>query len=396
MAIDASKDSDKDSDRFDLREILLCGSEAWNQWRKENPRVSRDLIEVNLSDINFSDINFNGVDLGMANLRDANLRGFNLTGINLAGADLFGADFRDANLRIADLRGALLHGAKFDNANLCGADLFGAFLREANLTNANFDNANLRSTLLCGANLCGANFRGVSFSNANLRNTNLLSTNLRNADLHGANLPFLIKLRLYSRQIIQKNILSFTKETFILKIFDKKIDQNDLIELKIATSNYIDAADYTEPKILVEENGPYFSKTRYRVTKILTPGRIEEVTREGEELYRREKENLKAQPERTRIESTQKLANATADILIAVEPFKDIALTFGKLIVVKHTASDGQARTIVGTVSTETQGKLESMPRILNAPNTLLAFFEGEATEGVGRILYYKYLSYLS
>lgn len=78
--------------------------------------------------------------------------------------------------------------------------------------------------------------------------------------------------------------------------------------------------------------------------------------------------------------SNQKLTNATAELLKAVENFDNIVLTLGKLIIVKYTAPDGQTKTIVRTVSTEIQNKLESTPHILDDPNTLLAFLQGVTT----------------
>ena len=406
MATDISVDLD----RLDLREILLCGSDVWNQWRKENSNASVDLSGANLSgaDLNGADLggaylsgaDFSGANLGGADLNEAYLFGADLSGADLIRANLFGADLRRAYLIRANLGGAYLIRANLYRANLGGADLIRADLGEANLGGVNLGGANLgganlggaylsRANLsgadlsgadLSGADLGGANLSGADLGGANLGGANLKWAKLNEADLFGAKLPFVKAFRLYLRQIIQRITSRSIKVTFSIKIFDKEIDPSDLARLKIAISNYADAAGYTAPEVLSEKRGSFFSRIRYKVARILTPDVIEEATREGEDLYRRGKENLKAQLERTGVESTQKLASATAELLKAVETLDNIVLTLGKLIVVKHTAPDGKTRTIVRTVSTEIQNRLESTPHILDDPNTLLTFLEGEPT----------------
>ena len=170
------------------------------------------------------------------------------------------------------------------------------------------------------------------------------------------------------------------KETFSIKVFDQDIDSTAVEDLKTEIANYAEAAGYTDPEILSEERGSFFSKIRYRIAKILSPDVIEEATREGEEFYRRGKEDLKARLEKTGVDSTQKLATATAELLKGVENFDNIILTLGKIILVKYTAPDGKTKTIVRTVSTEIQNKLESTPHILDDPQTLLTFLQGEST----------------
>ncbi len=99
---------------------LKEGVEAWNLWRKQNPKVKRpDLCEA---------------DLHWADLNRAHLSGASLTGANLNWANLWGADLDEANLQQANLRGANLSGANLSGANLCYATLVGTNLKEANLT----------------------------------------------------------------------------------------------------------------------------------------------------------------------------------------------------------------------------------------------------------------------
>lgn len=372
-------------DRFDLREILLRGSDTWNQWRKENPAAFIDLFGINLL----------GADLREADLREANLRGANLRGAILSGAILSGANlheatllgatlfgvtlheailsgvnFRRADLRESDLHGAVLRGAILSRADLSGAKLFGANLRGATLFRVNLHDADLRR-----ADLRQVNLRGATLHKANLRGANLYEADLCGANLHEANLR---GVNLHKADIRGANLL--IEETFSIKVFDQEMAPNALDVLKNAIANYADAAGYIDPEIVSEEHGSFFSKIRYKIAEILTPESIEEVTQAGEEIYRCAKENIREKLEGTGRESAQKLANAMAEILKAVELFDKIVLILGKLIVVKHPTPDSKTKTIIRTVSTEIYNKLESKPHILDDLNTLLAFLQGETT----------------
>ena len=194
-----------DLDRLDLREILLRGSDIWNQWRKENPDVFIDLNEVDLSEAD-------------------------LNGVDLSGASLFRAYFSGADLSGADLSGASLFGIDLSGANLSGANLSGAELSYVRLGDADLSNANLS----------GADFRDADF-------------------------PF------------------STEATFSIKIFDQDIDPEALEQLKTAIADYAEAAGYTDPEILSEEYGSFFSRIRYKIAKILFPEVIEQAIREAVE-----------------------------------------------------------------------------------------------------------------
>jgi Pentapeptide repeats (8 copies) len=73
---------------------LQSGVDAWNAWRKANPRVN--LVDLSAADLRGA--NLTGADLHGANLTGAQLGGANLTGANLFGADLTGADLDRADL----------------------------------------------------------------------------------------------------------------------------------------------------------------------------------------------------------------------------------------------------------------------------------------------------------
>lgn len=137
--------------------ILRLGTDAWNQWRKENQRIEPDLREASLDGIN---------------LRRANLRSVNLNWAHLQEADLRGADFSrstalSALLNNAKLQKAKIQVANFGQVNLSGADLFGAefctiSLRAANLSDADFGDAHFSDVDFRGAFLRRANFTGAT------------------------------------------------------------------------------------------------------------------------------------------------------------------------------------------------------------------------------------------
>ena len=101
--------------------ILKEGVEAWNKWRKDKPKIRRDLTDANLTEANLTEANLRKTDLGYASLTGAvleraDLKEANLFGVNLRKANLFGADLRGANLRRADLAEANLEAANFTGA----------------------------------------------------------------------------------------------------------------------------------------------------------------------------------------------------------------------------------------------------------------------------------------
>ena len=130
------------------RAKLKGGVEAWNAWRKANPRAE--------------------VDLSCANLRGANLNRANLIRADLSGADLIRARLTWADLREADLALANLGGAKLSWANLSGANLGGADLSRTDLSEAN----------LSGANLSGVSLRYVYWLHVDARNADFSEAKL--------------------------------------------------------------------------------------------------------------------------------------------------------------------------------------------------------------------------
>lgn len=124
-------------------ERLRQGTDAWNIWRVQHPKIQPELNEADLS----------FAELSAANLAKARLEGAKLTHANLKGANL-----SFSNLKSADLRFANLSEVNFRKANLNGANL-----REANL-----EFAQLVETSLLKANLTGCHIYGISAWNVKL------------------------------------------------------------------------------------------------------------------------------------------------------------------------------------------------------------------------------------
>ena len=173
--------------------ILKQGTEVWNKWRNDTPKImpdlSRaDLSEANLSKANLFRANLREADLFMANLEDALLSGANLSRAKLSGAKLSravlrGADLFMAYLLSANLSGALLIGAKLSSAKLSGADLSGAVLCDAKLIKANLRGANLKKADLSGADLLMAYLKRTNVNNANLSDAKIGYTTIGDVDL---------------------------------------------------------------------------------------------------------------------------------------------------------------------------------------------------------------------
>ncbi|HEY9296733.1 MAG TPA: pentapeptide repeat-containing protein [Phormidium sp.] len=204
-----------DTDKEYLVEKLLSGTEAWNQWRRDNPtQGSLDLTQVNLS----------GAKLSGADLSKADLSGANLSGADLSKARLYGASLKNANLISANLTGTILNYAtsiqtELNRSSLC-REIFRSVasltnnhryelsreqndliikeihrydssrtnLRNANHQNINWPSAELESVIFNKANLREANLYGVILFRADLSEADLSEADLRYAILNHANL----------------------------------------------------------------------------------------------------------------------------------------------------------------------------------------------------------------
>lgn len=145
--------------------LLKSDVQAWNKWRKENPKVEIDLT---------------GADLERSFLERANLRKANLRWANLGASDMYKANFSFADLTEADLSESDIQLANFKNAHLEMTNLFGS-----DLSGANFFNATLASSNLSFAILEWANLQNADLSLSILVETNLNNANISNSIIYG-------------------------------------------------------------------------------------------------------------------------------------------------------------------------------------------------------------------
>ena len=177
-------------------DLLLHGTEAWNDWFNRLSQEDRqfvdlsgaDLSEQNLVRLNHTDRITNEKTLGGISLTGVNLESANLKGANLRGADLRKSDCSLANFEGADLYGANCSRAIFYGTNFTSAYLVGTTFEGADLTNANLESARVTDAIFSFAELTGARLRGLDFSTAHLLQTNFSSANLKNANFSNKDL----------------------------------------------------------------------------------------------------------------------------------------------------------------------------------------------------------------
>jgi len=85
---------------------LYEGAEAWNRWRRENPRTEVDLSGASLQGSRGAVLDLSGYDLS-----EGNLAGVQILWASLASADLRLAKMGRAQLERVDLRSANLSEA---------------------------------------------------------------------------------------------------------------------------------------------------------------------------------------------------------------------------------------------------------------------------------------------
>jgi uncharacterized protein YjbI with pentapeptide repeats len=177
-------------------ERLKRGPEAWNKWRRDNPRVRPDLsrprptqFEAGVETLAEAVVTM--VMRDRAPVNDAGLSGLQLSGVNLRNARLENCDFArsvliEADLSHAELRGANLAGCVLTHSNLSAANLQNANLTGAMLRWAKLADADLREAILHMADLGGVDAQRTRFDQADLSYCNIVQANLRRANLNGA------------------------------------------------------------------------------------------------------------------------------------------------------------------------------------------------------------------
>lgn len=203
------------------RRLLSQGVEAWNAWRRANPKVEVQLASASLAGLDLREADLSRADLTRAdfsrsNLERATLAGAmarsavfanaRLTGADFSCCDLTDASFSEAHAQRAQFAKATLdratltnlqaYGAKFNGADLrrvrameaslMDCDFSGALLAEANLRGALLDGAQMSGLEFAATDLAGAFLRGAVMKGSSLRGVSACGANLQNADLSGA------------------------------------------------------------------------------------------------------------------------------------------------------------------------------------------------------------------
>jgi hypothetical protein len=106
--------------------ILEQGVEAWNKWRKENPRIVPCLGHAVLVQLNLCRADLRDADLYGARVCEADLSGADLGKAYLYNADIWSANAEKANLEHADLRFCDLNRTNLTGAILTGAKFYGS------------------------------------------------------------------------------------------------------------------------------------------------------------------------------------------------------------------------------------------------------------------------------
>jgi len=149
-------------------ERMKQGTDVWNSWKEQHPKIQADLSGADLHNIDLSKTNLTGANLSQTNLTGANLDEADLSDADLSGAEMIGAEMNWANLVNANLSNVNLFGASFFGADLSGADLSGAEMSYTDLSEADLSEADLHNTDLSGARLVRTNFTSATLVECNI------------------------------------------------------------------------------------------------------------------------------------------------------------------------------------------------------------------------------------
>jgi uncharacterized protein YjbI with pentapeptide repeats len=157
-------------------EILRRGVNFWNQWRKDNPRISPDLSEADLVGVDLRNANF-GSDIN------------DITNVTDSVDDLDDLKKLGRSERIGFVQISMGHivATNFYHADLTSANLDCANLSHADLTWAHLTRTSLRNTALNAARLWFAEFHETEVAGADFTGTVIGWTKFNDTDLAVAN-----------------------------------------------------------------------------------------------------------------------------------------------------------------------------------------------------------------
>lgn len=134
---------------------LKEGSEAWSQWREQNPSIRPDLCEFRFTEDEFKDSIVWYTDDQLRRTFGVKNSGYiDLTQIDLSGSDLNGAY----------LWSVLMQQANFEGADLSCATIKDSYLAQANLHDADMSHVTLSNVNLSNAHLSDVNLFGIRFN----------------------------------------------------------------------------------------------------------------------------------------------------------------------------------------------------------------------------------------
>jgi uncharacterized protein YjbI with pentapeptide repeats len=161
-----------------------------------------DLSGSNLRGVTFQSAILEETYFHRANLIHANFTDADLTLADLSESDLGGATFVNAKINMARLTRADLTGANLTNAELMNSDLQDTNLRKATLKKANLEKANLIEANLRDSDCQQANFRDTQMCGAVL-----IRVNFQEADFTGSTIYGISAWKLKLEKSIQKNLV---------------------------------------------------------------------------------------------------------------------------------------------------------------------------------------------
>jgi uncharacterized protein YjbI with pentapeptide repeats len=318
--------------------ILERGKDAWEQWRRRHPRITPDLSKAELHGSDLRKFNLQGV-----NLRAANLCSAHLSGGNFRQADLFGAALCQANLSRTTLYGA----------NLFGANLWGADLQEANLTEANLYGANLRRVNASQAQFARAFCKRATLEGALLTDAYCGEVDLKDADITHKDLE---KAR-------QGNVLALTEISLLQDTFS----QAAMDHLSNAVQAFMAACGFAYNGIIETTYCPFFQLVKFWSHHPCTVDKLEhmyEAGRQGlQHAFADQRDEI----------SASNLGVVSTRLATALDPFTDIVLRLGELIVLKMT-TQGQPHRCVACLSPALAHELAMHPSLLRHPAEAMPF----------------------
>lgn len=320
--------------------MLKKGKKAWNEWIKNSwkevpriemhsnkplrnfkpphhPIVSADLSDCDLTTfkelrgfkfqkVNFSNCNLKGIDFTGSQFRKAQFQNSDMRNTKFDGCNCELTNFIDTNLNEASFKNAIVEGANFSNSSLFKTDftkanLTGSKLMWAKIIETNFSNCDLTNARVYGASIWDTKLKDCIQSNIIITKRKDFEISVDNLEIA----PFLYLIisnskiksvieTLTSKIVLilgrftedRKLILDRLKEklqaqNYVPVIFDfQKPFNKDFIEpvLIIAQLAKFVIADFSDPKIVLEEVPLIVRNTSTVIIPILEDGQREPVT----------------------------------------------------------------------------------------------------------------------